>query len=555
MSTMKQQLASSTYLRLGLALATGLLVSCGGGGGGGSTPPPPQGTDGCTVLTVSDTPAPTLLKTPRLLESPIVSAIVTQASSNYAQQCDPSNPVAPSANKSGSLTIEKQWMAAYLNENYLWYSEIPATVDPNAAAYTGPMTSLNPFGVPLPLSNYFQALKTPALTASGAKRDKFSFTYSTADWTALSQSGQTYGYGIEWATFASIPPRRWVVAMVQPNSPAAAAGIVRGDEITSADGVDFVNGSNTAVLNAALLPATVGESHSFTFKTVSGSTRSSNIASANVTIVPVPIAKSCPAGGQKIGYLLFTDHIATSEQQLINSINQLKAQGVSDLVLDLRYNGGGYLYIASELAYMIAGPVTTGGKIFEKLQYNDKRVADNAAPATPFYNTSCILDANFNCTNQQPLPYLGLSRVYVLAEGGTCSASESVINSLRGVGVDVKIIGSTTCGKPYGFTAKDNCGVSYFPIEFKGTNNVGYGDYSDGFTANCAVADDFSRQLGDPTESMFAGALALRSTGLCPGGSVPLAKGEAAMSNPAPSYALLKPPVRENRILLPYKRP
>ena len=77
---------------------------------------------------------------------------------------------------------------------------------------------------------------------------------------------------------------------------------------------------------------------------------------------------------------------------------------------------------------------------------------------------------------------MNLSRVYVLTGGTTCSASESIINGLRGVDVEVIQIGSTTCGKPYGFYPEDNCGTTYFSIQFKGVNAAGFGDYADGFS-------------------------------------------------------------------------
>lgn len=502
-----------------------LLTSCGGGGGGsgGSTQPPP----------VSSIPP----------------------SSQNAQMCDPSNPVAPATSKVGSLTAEKQWIRSYIDEAYLWYDQVP-TVDPNAASYSGAMTSLNAFNVPLPLSNYFQALKTTQVTGSGALVDKFSFTYNTADWIALSQSGQSAGYGMEVALIARTPPRKAVVAYVDPSTPAANAGIARGAEIITIDGVDLANGTNVTVLNAGLFPAS-GTTHTFVIRDLNATTTRSVILTAQtITSTPVQNVQAYATGTGNVGYMLFNDHIATAEGQLITAINQLKAANVTDLVLDLRYNGGGYLFIASELAYMIGGPANTSNvldrKIFEKLTFNNKRTADNNDPnnTTPFYNTSCILDSSFQCTNRAALPYLGFNRVYVLTQGGTCSASEAIINGLRGAGVTVQIIGGTTCGKPYGFTAKDNCGVSYFPIEFKGTNNVGFGDYTDGFTANCTVSDDFTKQLGDPTEAQFAGALTLRSTGLCPGGTAPKPEVALAISN-VPAYTLLKNPLRENRWALP----
>ena len=153
-------------------------------------------------------------------------------------------------------------------------------------------------------------------------------------------------------------------------------------------------------------------------------------------------------------------------------------------MLDLRYNGGGCLYIASEVAYMIAGSAPTAGQDFERLQFNDKHrsinpVTGSALTPMPFFNGS---------STGQALPTLNLPRVFVLTGSMTCSASESIINGLRGVNVQVIQIGSTTCGKPYGFYPDDNCGTTYFTIQFQGVNDAGFGSYGDGFTPNNTTA-------------------------------------------------------------------
>jgi carboxyl-terminal processing protease len=131
-------------------------------------------------------------------------------------------------------------------------------------------------------------------------------------------------------------------------------------------------------------------------------------------------------------------------------------------------------------------------------------------------------------TAGQALPSLNLPRVFVLTSGSTCSASESIINSLQGVNVQVIEIGSTTCGKPYGFYPADNCAVTYFSIQFQGINAKSFGDYPDGFTPQntiatqgvlvpgCSVADDFAHSLGDPAEGLLASALSYRANGVCP---------------------------------------
>jgi carboxyl-terminal processing protease len=487
------------------------------------------------------------------------AGVTGSSSAIFAQQCDPANPLAPT--KVGSLSTEKQWLRAYMDEAYLWYREIPA-VDANAAAFTLPASTVDGRGVPQSLSNYLQALKTPATTASGARRDQFSFTYSSSEWQKLSQSGVTFGYGIEWAAITSAPPRKFVVAYTEPGSPAGTAGVLRGAELIAVDGNDFVSGNNVAALNAGLFPKVSGETHSFTLRDVgAATTRTVTLTSGDVAKVPVQNVKTLATANGTIGYLTFNDHIATSEAQLIAAVNQLKAANIQDLVLDVRYNGGGYLYIASALSYMIAGPTPTAGKPFETLRHNDKRSGENRASA--FETQSCNLGSDFRCSNRQALPTLNLRKVYILTSGDTCSASESIINGLRGVDVQVHLIGSKTCGKPYGFVAKDNCGVSYFPIEFQGVNAKDFGDYADGFipgtgalptnVPGCAAADDYSKALGDPAEGMLSAALRYRASGdtSCPAAALPKAANKLGGYQLDMPAVLMRPPVRENRMDLP----
>ena len=138
------------------------------------------------------------------------------------------------------------------------------------------------------------------------------------------------------------------------------------------------------------------------------------------------------------------------------------------------------------------------------------------------------------------------------------------MNGLRGAGVEVIQIGSTTCGKPYGFYPTDNCGTTYFTIQFKGANEAGFGDYADGFSpANasgpgedipgCSVADDFTRQLGDPTEGRLAAALAYRDGGGCPAASgvAPGLLSTASLLHNAAEPIVPKSPWQMNRIMRP----
>ena len=365
-------------------------------------------------------------------------------------------------------------------------------------------------------------------------------------------------------------PRNVVVAFTQPNSPAtnAPANLARGATLLNIDGVDVINGTDVDTLNAGLFPANPGETHTFTVRDIDGTERTFSMTSATITSVPVQNVSTIPTATGDVGYMLFNDHIATSEQGLVDAVTQLEAANISDLVVDLRYNGGGFLDIASEFAYMIAGAGPTAGRTFELLQFNDQHPTTNPVTGTPIAPVPFLTTGQgFSVAQGTPLPTLDLARVFVLTGPNTCSASEAVMNGLRGVGVEVIQIGSTTCGKPYGFYPTDNCGSTYFTIQFQGINELGFGDYPDGFAPQntglvggnfigvsipgCSVGDDFSKALGDPTEGRLAAALQYRDNGSCPAASGSAAPPGVAKVTLAPEEPLLLPKSqwRQNRIM------
>jgi carboxyl-terminal processing protease len=294
-------------------------------------------------------------------------------SSTFAQQCSPSNLLAPASARTASLTTEKQWVRSYVNEAYLWYNEVP-TVNASAALYS------NESNVSTSLDNYFNALLTPARTASGKLKDEFSFTYPSAEWQALSQSGVTGGYGIEWALGSPTPPRNIQAVLVEPGTAAATAGVQRGMRLVSVNGVsaDVSTQAGVDLLNEAVFGPVTGRTYDFVFANAAGSTLNASLQASLITKTPVQSVRVIDQpGGTRVGYMAFNDHIRTAEGPLRDAFAQFAQQGVNDLVLDLRYNGGGFLYLASQVAYMIAGNTRTTNQTFERLQYNDKRTADN----------------------------------------------------------------------------------------------------------------------------------------------------------------------------------
>jgi hypothetical protein len=452
----------------------------------------------------------------------------------------------------GTTLSENNWLRSWSNNTYLWYDEI---LDRDPAQYS--------------TAAYFDLLKTEATTVSGTPKDQFHFTYPTEVWEQLSQAGVSAGYGAEWAIISAVPPREVRVAFTEPGSPATTAAIERGTEVLEVDGVDFVFANDQAsvdIINAAFWPAAENETHTFKVRDVNGVENTITMISTLVTSDPVQNVGTIATATGPVGYILFNSHIATAEQGLIDAVTQLSSAGINDLVLDLRYNGGGLLAIASQLAYMIAGPTATSGKTFENLMFNDKHptfdpVTGSPLAPTPFYNTS----VGFSAPAGQPLPTLNLNRVFILSQGGTCSASEAIINGLRGIDIEVVLIGSTTCGKPYGFYPTPNCGTTYFTIQFEGKNNKDFSAYTDGFTPvntvgaigesvpGCSVADDFQHLLGDPNEAQLAAALNYRSSAT-PATSCPAASGSAvstysitAMAQPG---SVLKSDINRPRTML-----
>jgi hypothetical protein len=477
--------------------ALAALYGCGGGGGGGSS------------ATGSLTGTGTTTWTPGVFEQPSTFAALCESprtgTDPYTQQAYP--------DRQGSTLDENNWLRSWTHQLYLWYDEVQ---DVNPAGYA--------------TADYFQLMMTMEKTSTGAPKDRFHFTYPTSVWEALSGSGEEVGYGVQFEIVAATPPRNVVIAYLEPTaslpSQTVSANLVRGDTVLQVDGVDVVNAddqNSINTINEGLAPSTAGETHTLEVQDPGSSTpRTVQLAAANVTSTPVLMETTLTGpNGNTVGYILYNDQIATAESELISAINDLKSKGVTDLVLDLRYDGGGYLDIASELAYMIAGPSQTGGETFELQQFNNQYpttnpVTGDAITPTLFHTTT----QGFSTTAGQTLPTLNMTRVAVITGQDTCSASESIINSLQGVGFTVYQIGSTTCGKPYGFYPQDNCGTTYFSIQFQGVNAQGFGGYGDGFSpANttpaagvtvpgCSVADDFGHALGDPSESRLATALA-----------------------------------------------
>lgn len=422
---------------------------------------------------------------------------------------------------------EKNWLRSWILEEYLWYNEV---VDHG--------TTIGDYST----ETYFDLMKTFAeATSCGQPKDRFHYIskpISSESSASLQTRTSETRIGAEF--ISSHSPDSIYVEFIHPNSPAASVtltnsagnpmptiGLMRGDRVTEVDGTR-VDSSSLDRLSRVLYkkPSTANETR--VLKIVRPGTAGTLTASITITsyeIDPVPLYKVIEVGAEKVGYLLFVAHIKEAEAKLIEAINAFDRENINDLVLDLRYNRGGHLYISNGLATMIANSSRTRGQTYARLIHNNKRPDSDRPFKSTRVRSSSSDDPGTEGTEGDPLPILGLDRLFVLTYGDTCSASEAIINGLRGVDIEVIQIGVTTCGKPYGFHRKTNCGTTYSAINFKAVNDAGFGDYQHGFAPRsgsrpnentqilpgCWVeAVSLSNPLGNKNETFFATALAYR---------------------------------------------
>lgn len=422
--------------------------------------------------------------------------------------------------KQGTRLDEKNFLRSWSHETYLWFEELP-DIDP--------AEDMSP-------QEYFAWLRTDALTESGYYKDNFHFSEPTENTEAL-EAGITYSYGMNFKVYSVAPPRAYYVAYVEPDSPAANAGVVRGSKILEVNGYDLVSDGTEEglrALNEGMFPSSLNALHHFTLlEPGATAARKLTLQPDTIDVSPVLTTKVLQNGKDKVGYIVFNSHIEKAQDQWVTTVRQLKQAGVNDVILDLRYNGGGLLSIASQVSYMLAGANIQSDVFYEQME-NSKQPVPEPFPFLDYglYGENQFLD----------LPSLDLKRVFILSSWETCSASEAIINGLRGADIPVYLIGDITCGKPYGFYPEPNCGTTYYTIQLAGVNAKGFGEYSDGFSPaaasdgrarvkGCFVDDDLNHELGDPKEAILATALAFRATGSCPTASSSMMIKKAAPEN------------------------
>lgn len=424
----------------------------------------------------------------------------------------------------------------FLSDYYLWNDEYKAQTLDYTKAY----------------QQFFEdglmSLKTNTLDRRYSESDEqyhlFSYINEVADYSSTRATGSSLykkekEMSFGWIGFFPYAYKadpngtnnyvRFMVRGVYPNSPADKAGMSRGDFIQKFDGEEIRISNYKEVFYSMISPTAVA-THTIETCHLNSDNTLSNPTTKTITcealdLNPVLKAQVETVSGHKVGYLFYTRFDGGYDQELLDELKKFKQEGITDLVLDLRYNLGGHVVSANLLSTCIAGSACTG-KSFAEYRYNDTRMkALGNKRKVELFGEKLSDDA---LKSQLTDCQLNLKRLYVLVSDETASASELVINALEGIDLDVFLIGTPTKGKNVGMEvitvgkgeikgSKLEKKYQIAPITFQTYNAKGFGDYEKGFVPNMEVDEirpfnekDFLRvyrPLGSQKEFLYAFAL------------------------------------------------
>jgi len=403
------------------------------------------------------------------------------------------------------LTVEN-FIYRGLNEIYLYKADVPELANDFFPTQTERNDFLDNFTTPEDL--FYNGLLAP--------QDRFSFLVE--DYVELENlfSGISTTNGISFGLVRYCEDCTDIfgyVRYVLPGTSADTEGIKRGDVFSTIDGQQLTDSNYNNLLDP--------ETYTIGLATLNGS----SISPTGVTVTltkqayttnPVLVSKTLDVDGKKVGYLFYTSFTADFDPQLNAAFGEFQAAGVTELVLDLRYNGGGSVRTATDLASMITGQFA--GEIFTKEQWNAEYQA--------YFESSTALKERlsnkFNTTLKtgELINSLNLGRVFILTTSRSASASELVINGLDPY-IDVVQIGETTTGKfqasvtlydspDFGrLNANLNHTYAIQPLVLKSTNSAGVSDYIEGLTPDFKIKEDFENlgMLGEPNEPFLKVAI------------------------------------------------
>lgn len=383
-----------------------------------------------------------------------------------------------------SLSARQDFAKAVIDEWYLFPADIDNSV--NKASFST-------------VQGYIDAL----VARSPVGGRGFSYVTSIKEETAFINSGSQAGFGVR-LSYSTSQNRVFVVESFE-DAPALIAGIDRGTEIlaigTTSANLQTVSslmasGGPDAVISA-LGPSTPGTSRVLRFST-NGAIREATVTKTDYALDPVSNrygAKILDDGGKRVGYVNLRTFIDTADADLRAAFASFKAQGVTEVIVDVRYNGGGLVRIADLFGDLMAADKV--GQLSSFTAYRDSKASNNRS-------------RNFAAQTQA----IAATKIAFIGFGGTASASELVANTfIPYLGTNTALVGGNTFGKPVGQDAFDKveCDDRLRIVTFRTENAARQGNYYNGlasvFPRTCASGDDIAFQLGDPREASIKTAL------------------------------------------------
>jgi C-terminal processing protease CtpA/Prc len=354
--------------------------------------------------------------------------------------------------------LARDYLYTSMNDLYLWYNLMPVVVKDD---YNDPYTLL-------------EAMRYKTL-------DRWSFIQTYDEYTAMEQASFV-GHGI---SMGLDPTNKVRIVQIYNNSPLYSKGVRRGWIVKKLNGTDlapiFIS-KNSAAYTQLIGPSQAGIPNTFLFQIPDG--RDSTITSikASFTLNTVIVYDTLHLKLGITGHMVFDQFMPPSNAELATAFAFFKQNNIADLIVDLRYNGGGDVTVLTNMASYIAG-LANVNKSFLKLICNDKNTSQNEA-------------FNFNTVSSP----MALTRLIIICSRETASASEQLINGLKPY-LDVRCIGDTTNGKPVGmFGLQYKTDYMFWPICFAIMNSSNQGGFYNGFAPMKYVPDDFTHDWSDRNE-------------------------------------------------------
>ncbi|MEE9384377.1 MAG: S41 family peptidase [Nannocystaceae bacterium] len=355
-----------------------------------------------------------------------------------------------------TVASKNQWLYALMQERYLWNDRVPELDEDAVAGYETPKKLLD------------------ALIYAEVDRWSYIRNKQVADDYYDKGRGLSFGYKT-----AKDDDGNKRISYVNEPSPAFAAGLVRGDIVISSGYLD----DDRLLIGLEI-------------EHVNGEMESIELEKEKVLFATVPYENVIDVDNEQYGYLMFRTFVKPSNEALDKVFKLYQALGITKIIIDLRYNGGGLLSVARHFGNLIAGAENEA-----KLSYTNQHNADLAGEDKSRYYKRV----------DRSIP---VEEVVFITGGGTASASELVINMVTPY-VKTTSVGGTTRGKPVGMYGHDFCEDVVNPISFRMVNAEGYGGYYDGMVPDCAATDDLLHPLGDEQEASLVEAITVLRTGAC----------------------------------------